>query len=51
MKLSLEQKQISKLVTALPIEKMPEGTVVHNVELKPGKGGQWLVVLEVQLKS
>ena len=25
---------------ALPLEKMPVGTVVHNIELKPGKGGQ-----------
>lgn len=25
---------------ALPLEKIPVGTVVHNVELRPGKGGQ-----------
>ncbi|MBN1624841.1 MAG: 50S ribosomal protein L2 [Clostridia bacterium] len=25
---------------ALPIEKMPVGSVIHNIELKPGKGGQ-----------
>jgi len=25
---------------ALPIEKIPLGTLVHNVEFKPGKGGQ-----------
>jgi large subunit ribosomal protein L2 len=25
---------------ALPLAKMPIGTVVHNVELKPGRGGQ-----------
>ena len=25
---------------ALPLEKIPTGTVVHNVELTPGKGGQ-----------
>src|ERR671936_358255 len=25
---------------ALPLENIPTGTVVHNVELKPGKGGQ-----------
>jgi large subunit ribosomal protein L2 len=24
----------------MPLENIPEGTVVHNVELKPGKGGQ-----------
>lgn len=25
---------------AMPLNKMPIGTIVHNVELKPGKGGQ-----------
>ncbi len=25
---------------ALPLEKIPVGTIVHNVEFKPGKGGQ-----------
>lgn len=25
---------------ALPLEKIPAGTVVHNIELRPGKGGQ-----------
>ncbi|MDD5089647.1 MAG: 50S ribosomal protein L2 [Candidatus Wallbacteria bacterium] len=25
---------------AYPIEKIPVGTIVHNIELKPGKGGQ-----------
>ena len=25
---------------SLPLIKIPEGTMVHNVELKPGKGGQ-----------
>lgn len=29
-----------KIGNALPIAKMPLGTVVHNVELTPGKGGQ-----------
>lgn len=29
-----------KVGNALPLKNMPEGTVVHNVELKPGKGGQ-----------
>lgn len=29
-----------KVGNALPMEKMPEGTVIHNIELKPGKGGQ-----------
>jgi large subunit ribosomal protein L2 len=29
-----------KLGNALPIENMPLGTVVHNIELKPGRGGQ-----------
>ena len=25
---------------ALPLENMPAGTIVHNIELRPGKGGQ-----------
>ncbi|MBI5044926.1 MAG: 50S ribosomal protein L2 [Candidatus Levybacteria bacterium] len=29
-----------KLGNALPMEKMPLGTIVHNVELTPGRGGQ-----------
>ena len=29
-----------KTGNALPIQNIPEGTVVHNIELKPGKGGE-----------
>lgn len=29
-----------KVGNALPLQSMPVGTVVHNVELKPGKGGE-----------
>ncbi len=29
-----------KAGNALPLENVPTGTVVHNVELKPGRGGQ-----------
>jgi large subunit ribosomal protein L2 len=29
-----------RLGNALPLEAIPLGTVVHNIELKPGKGGQ-----------
>jgi len=29
-----------KIGNALPLKKIPVGTVIHNVELKPGKGGQ-----------
>ena len=29
-----------KVGNNLPLNKIPEGTLVHNVELKPGKGGQ-----------
>ncbi len=29
-----------KIGNALPLGKMPAGTVVHNIELTPGKGGQ-----------
>jgi large subunit ribosomal protein L2 len=29
-----------KVGNALPLEKIPVGTVIHNIELHPGKGGQ-----------
>ena len=29
-----------KVGNALPLENIPMGTFVHNIELKPGKGGQ-----------
>ncbi len=29
-----------KVGNALQIKNMPEGTIIHNIELKPGKGGQ-----------
>ncbi|KEC56998.1 50S ribosomal protein L2 [Bartonella rochalimae] len=29
-----------KLGNAMPLSNMPIGTIVHNVEMKPGKGGQ-----------
>lgn len=29
-----------KVGNNLPLENIPEGTTIHNVELKPGKGGQ-----------
>ncbi|MCB1174394.1 MAG: 50S ribosomal protein L2 [Leptospiraceae bacterium] len=29
-----------KVANALPLNRIPVGTVVHNVELKPGRGGQ-----------
>ena len=29
-----------RLGNALPLDKVPLGTMVHNIELKPGKGGQ-----------
>jgi ribosomal protein L2, bacterial/organellar len=29
-----------KVGNALPLAKIPEGTVIHNVELQPGKGGE-----------
>jgi large subunit ribosomal protein L2 len=29
-----------KIGNALPLSSIPVGTVIHNVELKPGKGGQ-----------
>ncbi|BDV03647.1 MAG: 50S ribosomal protein L2 [Candidatus Hepatoplasma scabrum] len=27
---------------ALPLENIPEGTFIHNIELKPGKGGEFV---------
>lgn len=29
-----------KIGNALPLINIPVGTVVHNIELKPGRGGQ-----------
>jgi large subunit ribosomal protein L2 len=29
-----------KVGNCLPLEKIPDGTVIHNIELTPGKGGQ-----------
>ncbi|OIK81690.1 50S ribosomal protein L2, partial [Oenococcus oeni] len=29
-----------KVGNALPLGNIPEGTLIHNIELKPGKGGQ-----------
>ena len=29
-----------KVGNALPLANIPVGTVIHNIELKPGKGGQ-----------
>ncbi len=43
--LKIDQKIVSgedvapELGNALPLAKIPLGTIVHNVELKPGKGG------------
>lgn len=34
------EKADIKIGNALPLSKIPVGTFVHNVELKPGKGGQ-----------
>ncbi len=46
-KLSIGDKVISslkgtdiKIGNSMPIKSMPVGTIIHNVELKPGKGGQ-----------
>lgn len=29
-----------KVGNALPLANIPDGTLIHNIELKPGKGGQ-----------
>lgn len=34
------EKADIKVGNALPINNIPEGTVIHNIELRPGKGGQ-----------
>ncbi len=39
-KISSGEKADIKVGNALPIMNIPVGTVVHNIELKPGKGGQ-----------
>ena len=31
-----------KVGNALPLANIPDGTLIHNIELKPGKGGQWV---------
>jgi large subunit ribosomal protein L2 len=31
-----------KVGNALPLQNIPVGTVIHNIELKPGKGGKYL---------
>ena len=32
--------QILNQVTALPLKNIPVGTIIHNIELQAGKGGQ-----------
>ena len=40
MKIESGEKADIKVGNCLPLLNIPEGTMVHNVELKPGKGGQ-----------
>ena len=40
MKVISGKEEDIKVGNAMEMQNMPEGTVVHNVELKPGKGGQ-----------
>ena len=40
MKVESGEKVDIKVGNALEMKYMPEGTIVHNIELKPGKGGQ-----------
>ena len=40
MKIESGENADIKVGNNLPINKMPEGTMIHNVELKAGKGGQ-----------
>ncbi len=39
-KVEAGEKADIKPGNALPLSKIPVGTIIHNVELKPGKGGQ-----------
>ena len=38
--LSSGEKVEIKVGNCLPLKNMPEGTFIHNIELRPGKGGQ-----------
>lgn len=40
MKIVSSENADIKIGNAAPLKNIPEGTLVHNVELKPGKGGQ-----------
>src|SRR5574344_1535163 len=40
MKIISGEKADIKVGNALPLMNIPEGTLVHNIELKPGKGGE-----------
>ena len=40
MKIESGENADIKVGNTLPIGNIPEGTLVHNIELKPGKGGQ-----------
>ena len=40
MKIISSENADIKVGNALPLAKIPEGTVIHNVELQPGKGGE-----------
>ena len=39
-----------KVGNALPLQNIPVGTVIHNIELKPGKVDNLLVLLVLALK-
>ena len=40
MKIESGENADIKVGNALPLGNIPEGTLVHNIEMKPGKGGQ-----------
>lgn len=40
MKIESGENADIKVGNALPLANIPEGTMVHNIELKPGKGGE-----------
>ena len=40
MKIESGENADIKVGNSLPLSEIPEGTLVHNIEMKPGKGGQ-----------
>ncbi len=39
------EMQLLRSVIRLPLQNIPVGTVIHNIELRPGQGAAWFVQL------